>query len=563
MNTKFLTGDMLLEMVRSGAECLQLHCDEVNDLNVFPIPDGDTGDNMYRTIKGGIDQMNSVSGGVQDKAKALAQGMLVNARGNSGVILSQLFAGLSTGLNGLEKANISEIVNAMNEAVKKAYAAVLPPTEGTILTVARESYEEANKNIDSLKTLGELSTFVLNEMYKSLEHTPELLAVLKEAGVIDSGGAGLYCICTGIKDCIFDNLNDYEKDIEHSNDVSNKNVDFSLFTEDSTLEFGYCTEVLLRLLNSKVNVKEFNEQVIIDYLNTIGDSLVCFKNDSIVKVHVHTMTPDKVLAFCQQFGEFLTIKIENMTLQHNEVVTKESSQNKETNEAKFSGLPKAKKQTEKYASIVVCDGEGITAMFKDLGVSYCINGGQGHNPSVNDFIDAFDAVNAYNIFVFPNNSNIKLAAEQAKQNYDKANVYVIPTANIGEAYSALSLLDYTYENPDDLYNFFMENYKAATTVMLCKATRDVTLNNVEIVKDNYLAFENKQIICSYKTLEETFMKMLDKYEDASILTIFFGSGATEEQKDNIRSLITKEKPNIEFYDLNGDQETFDCIVIIE
>ena len=559
-NYTYLDGEMFANFVNIGAKKLKMHLQEINDLNVFPIPDGDTGDNMYRTIKGGIDSMNSSNGStVSEKAKSLANGMLLNARGNSGVILSQLFAGLSKGFDGIEKANLDDIVKAFSEGVKKAYAAVLPPTEGTILTVAREAYEEANNKKEEIKTLGDLSKIYLERMYESLENTPELLSVLKEAGVIDSGGAGLYLICSGVKDAICENLEAYDDINEISEEQSqNKNLDFSLFTEDSTLLYGYCTEVLLRLMNSKVNVKEFNEQVIIDYLNTIGDSLVCFKNDSIVKVHVHTKTPDKVLAFCQQFGEFLTIKIENMTLQHNEVLTKDVKKD----EINIDSLPKAKKARSTFATVVVCDGDGIISMFKDFGVNYAIDGGQGHNPSISDFIEAFNEVNADNIYVFPNNSNIKMAAEQAKTLYKESKIYVIPTSNIGEAYSAISMLDYSSNDPDEVYNLLMENYKQATTIMMCKATRDVTLNDVNVIKEDYIAFENKTILCSNKTIEETFINALKNYE-SSILTIFYGIGATLEQKEKIREKIKENYPRLEYYELDGNQETFDCIIIIE
>ena len=559
-NYTYLDGEMFANFVNIGAKKLKMHLQEINDLNVFPIPDGDTGDNMYRTIKGGIDSMNSSNGStVSEKAKSLANGMLLNARGNSGVILSQLFAGLSKGFDGVEKANLEDIVKAFSEGVKKAYAAVLPPTEGTILTVAREAYEEANNKKEEIKTLGDLSKIYLERMYESLENTPELLSVLKEAGVIDSGGAGLYLICSGVKDAICENLDAYDDLNEISEEQSqNKNLDFSLFTEDSTLLYGYCTEVLLRLMNSKVNVKEFNEQVIIDYLNTIGDSLVCFKNDSIVKVHVHTKTPDKVLAFCQQFGEFLTIKIENMTLQHNEVLTKDVKKD----EINIDSLPKAKKARSTFATVVVCDGDGIISMFKDFGVNYAIDGGQGHNPSISDFIEAFNEVNADNIYVFPNNSNIKMAAEQAKTLYKESKIYVIPTSSIGEAYSAISMLDYSSNDPDEVYNLLMENYKQATTIMMCKATRDVTLNDVNVIKEDYIAFENKTILCSNKTIEETFINALKNYE-SSILTIFYGIGATLEQKEKIREKIKENYPRLEYYELDGNQETFDCIIIIE
>ncbi len=439
---KYVDGDMFEQFIISGAAKLEKNVDEVNSLNVFPIPDGDTGDNMYRTIAGGIESMKSVTeNSVTKKADALAEGMLFNARGNSGVILSQIFAGIAKGFNGVDVATVDDILSAINEGVKKAYSSVKPAVEGTILTVAREAVE----NIDRAavdETIGELSAIFLRNMYTSLENTPELLHVLKEAGVIDSGGAGLYYIADGIADAI--NGNELETGLRKNGNATESVVDFSEFTEDSVLEYGYCTEFLLRLMNAKTDVANFDENVIIDYLKTIGDSIVAVKSGSIVKIHVHTMTPSKVLEFCQKFGEFLTVKIENMTLQHNET-DKPKQKDVKT-------LPKVKRDRRKYASIVVCDGDGFKKLFVDLGVDVVIDGGQGKNPSINDFVQAFDEVNADNVFVFPNNSNIILAAEQAKKVYKGSKIFVLDTKNVGEAYSALAMLDYSYDDPKDVYD---------------------------------------------------------------------------------------------------------------
>ena len=544
----YIDGKMFAEFIQSGAANLEKNITEINNLNVFPIPDGDTGDNMYRTIKGGIEKMKSVEDNAVDKkAIALAEGMIYNARGNSGVILSQLFYGIALGFKNIKIAKMEDILKAFLEGVNKAYSSVNPPVEGTILTVAREATEELQKTHQQYETIGDFAEAYLKAMYKSLENTPELLAVLKEAGVVDSGGAGLYMIANGINEAIHGN----SYLMENVSEKAVQQLDFNKFTSDSILEYGYCTELLIRLMHKKCDVEHFNEQIIIDYLETIGDSIVCFKNDSIVKIHVHTMTPHKVLAFCQQFGEFLTVKIENMTLQHNE----------KKEDVNF--LPKTKKAKKKYSSIIVADGDGIINLFKELGVDYVIDGGQGKNPSINDFIKAFDEVNAENIYVFPNNSNIILAATQAKEVYDKANIYIIPTKNIGEAYSSLSMLDYSLETGDELFDLFMESKDSSTTFLISQATRDVVLNDVKITKDDYLSIMDKKVIASTKSLIDTFSQTINTFDELNLMTIFFGQNVSQEQKQEIEDLLNKQYPNLEYYTIDGNQEIFDLIVINE
>ena len=546
---KYLDGAMFEEFIISGAAKLEKNVKQINDLNVFPIPDGDTGDNMYRTIAGGIDTMKKEqTNSVAKKSHALAEGMLFNARGNSGVILSQIFAGMANGFEGVDIANIDDIIFAFGEGVKKAYSAVTPPVEGTILTVAREATEQMEEIKEDL-TIGEFAEAFRKYMYNSLENTPELLHILKEAGVIDSGGAGLYVIADGIVDAI----NGENVEMSSEKQSSTQSVDFSKFTEDSELKFGYCTEFLLRLMTKKVDVKNFDENIIIDYLKTIGDSIVAFKNDSIVKVHVHTMTPSKALEFCQQFGEFLTIKIENMTLQHNE-----------THFAKEE-LPTVERETKKYGAVVVADGEGFKKLFKELGVDVVIDGGQGHNPSINDFVEAFDKVNAHNIYVFPDNSNIILAANQAKEMYDKSTIYVVETKNVGEAYAALSMLDYSLEDPNDLYNLFVENCSSdnVSTALVCKATRDVELNGVKVKENDYIVMEGKRIDVANHNIVDAVVEFYKKREFISLSTIFYGKNVTDEEKQKIGSEIRSQLPDIELYEADGGQDTFDLVIIIE
>ena len=440
---KIIDGQIFERMILFGASNLQVNIKEVNDLNVFPIPDGDTGENMYLTFKGGLDKLKaSTSGLLGEKARMLAEGMLLNARGNSGVILSQLFFGLSKGVLGKDTATLYEFGNALKMGVKCAYEAVAHPVEGTILTVAREAVENACSKLSDDLSVEEFFRIYLKEMRKSLERTPNLLAVLKESGVIDSGGAGLVYIMEGFCKA-FGNEELFEELAVSMDDEAS--IDFSKFNEDSVMEFGYCTELLLQLQNCKIDIDNFNVKDLISFLETVGDSIVAFQTGTVVKIHVHTMMPWMVLEHCQKLGEFLTVKIENMTLQHNETAKKEQKKKKPV------------RSRRKYATVTVATGDGLIKIFEELGADYVITGGQTNNPSSEEFIEAFDSVNADYIFVLPNNGNVLLAAKQAANIYKGSQVIVIESKNIGQGYSALSMLDYSSDNLEEITENFISN----------------------------------------------------------------------------------------------------------
>ncbi len=548
-----IDGKMFEKFIIGGGNKLKENLEEINNLNVFPIPDGDTGDNMYRTLAGGIKKMMEIStDDLSQKSNLLAEGMLMNARGNSGVILSQIFAGISKGLEGLKSASLFEIGEAFMKGVETAYKAVITPVEGTILTVARESIEKTIHLIDEKMTLGEFADLFMQRMEKSLENTPELLDVLKEAGVIDSGGAGLFLIAEGVSEVI------KGKEIDAiSMDMHEKEgqapIDLNKFTKDSVLEYGYCTEFLLRLMTKKCDVEKFDPQVIIDYLSTIGDSIVAFKNDSIVKCHVHTMTPSKALEFCQQFGEFLTVKIENMTIQHNEVEEKKAS------------LPTVKKAKSKYASCAVVTGSGIIDVFHELGCDYIIDGGQGKNPSIDDFIKAFDEINSENIYVFPNNSNIIMAANQAKEIYKDSNIYVIPSKNIGQAYASLAMLDYSSDDPKAIEENFIANMECVETGLVCKAIRSVSYKDIDVKNDDYIGFTNKKILSSDENKIKALIDLAIKLgiDEKDIITVIYGSLVSDDEKEEVRKEFSNKYPKVEFYEIDGMQDVYDFIIILE
>ena len=427
--TKTMDGLMYLNMLRGGAGNLGANRTAVNDLNVFPIPDGDTGDNMYMTINAGASK-TAESPLLGEVAMHAAREMLLGARGNSGVILSRIFAGIGKGLESEQRADTARFIYALQQGVKEAYRAVSTPVEGTILTVYREAVEYATRrNADSFEALFD---DLLTELAASLERTPDLLDVLKNAGVVDSGGAGFVYIAEGMKAA----LAGLEFGAEAAGTVHPKSVNLDAFTEDSELEYGYCTEFLLRLQRSKIDIDGFDLNAFIGWLNSVGDSVVAFREGTIVKGHVHTMKPGDILNHCQQYGEFLTTKIENMTLQHNEA------------HGSTGFKPKNSKPKKPYGIVTVAAGEGLKEIFTSLGVDAVVDGGQCMNPSAQDMLDAYEAVGAETIYVFPNNSNIVMTAEQAAAMTQNTDIRIIKTKTVGEGYAAISMFDITVGDTD-------------------------------------------------------------------------------------------------------------------
>lgn len=476
-----ISGELFQKSVINGALNLKANVKIVNDLNVFPIPDGDTGENMYMTISGGVENMKSErKTSISAKSRALADGMLLSARGNSGVILSQLFNGLAEGLAGKRDCSVKDLMSAFKSGVKFAYGSVVKPVEGTILTVARE----ATENTPIKENIIDFMSQFLDNMHHSLEHTPELLTTLKEAGVIDSGGAGLLYITEGMRDS-FAGREIIEDGFTMASDT--KTVDFSAFTEDSVMTYGYCTEFLLRLQKCKVDIDTFDTKDVINFLETIGDSIVAYVTGSVLKVHVHTLTPGKVIEYCQKYGEYLTVKIENMTLQHNDT-------EKPTSTSSFD--IKKTRANKKFGVVTVVQGEGIKEVFTELGADVIIDGGQTKNPSIEAFLEAFDEVNCDEIFVLPNNSNVTMASKQASKMYKKSKVWVIETKNIGDAYSVLSMLDYTPDDGETIVENMRSNIGSCTTCMVTKSVRTATLNGITTNKGEYMGITDDELLVS-------------------------------------------------------------------
>ena len=558
---KQLGGALFAKMMRGGASELRANAEEVNKLNVFPVPDGDTGDNMRMTIESGVASLENID--TDDLAEVLrvaSRGMLLGARGNSGVILSQFFAGMAKGLENVETADAKKLARALELGVEQAYTSVMTPTEGTILTVARESVEYAVKRLNPKSTVHSLFSDLVKEMHASLERTPEILPVLSEAGVVDSGGAGLLYIIDGLNRVL--NGEDVE-DAEITPRPIGKGdkIAESSFGPDSVMAYGYCTELLVQLMNKKIEKNPFDIEALKVFLASVGDSVVAFQTESIVKVHVHTMTPEKVLKHMRKFGEFLTVKIENMSVQHTENSPEGSDEKTITENTNTEILPK-----KKYGIAMVSNGEGISALFKELGADEIVEGGQTNNPSTNDFIDAFDKINADNIFVFPNNSNIIMAATQAAEIYEKAKVYIIPTKSIGAGYVALTSMNFDFSEPDELIKEANEALERITAAYISPAVRDVEINGVKVTAGDTMGIIAKDIVISGPDRMASIYGLIDilfASGERFMLTSFCGKDLTAEEKEIIEKYLADNYPLVESYFIEGGQEVYPLLFVAE
>ena len=530
-------------MLRQGAVQLGKDKKVINDLNVFPIPDGDTGDNMLMTLKAGCAALNDQLGTLSEIASAASSGMLLGARGNSGVILSRIFAGLAKGMHDVIEADTKAFAHAMQSAVEEAYKSVPVPVEGTIITVLREGAAGADASSD----LNHYFETLLEAMQVSLDHTPELLQVLKDAGVVDSGGAGLLSIFRGMNDALNGNISEIE--LEPTTTVSTPTIELDKFTENSTLEFGYCTEFLLRLMRSKVDLDTFDEKEIIDYLNRVGESVVAFREGSIVKVHVHTFTPGVILNEMQKYGEFLTLKIENMALQHH--------QSTNQNNASFKLPPKP------YGIVTVASGEGLIEAFRGIGADEVIAGGQTMNPSTQDFLDAFARINAQHILVFPNNKNIKMAADQAAELYKDADIHVLPSTTIGEGYYGIGYIDRDNPNVDEIIASITEIMQSVVTGMVSTAIRDAEGDQVAIHTGDYVGYSGKQLLSDSPNRETATKALIECLGAASrdVMLVFYGESVPAEEAERLVADLQSQYKNLEIMLNNGAQLVYDYIIV--
>ena len=557
MSTIKVNGELYKIIVKNGAVSLRNNYKLIDQLNVFPVPDGDTGTNMSMTIEAGVAALeNEVETSIYAMAKKFSRGMLMGARGNSGVILSQFFRGIYKGLDGFDEVGAKEFAKAFKRGVEQAYKAVMKPVEGTILTVCREASEYALKKVSKKSTIDEFFELFLTEAYASLERTPDLLPQLKDAGVVDSGAAGFIKIIEGMQKAINGEI------LEHTEaeSVVTSTVSRGSFNAHSELTYGYCTEFILQLQHSKVDIASFDESTITSQLEQLGDSIVCFKDEDIVKVHVHTKTPGVVLNIGQKYGEFITMKIENMSIQHNE-----SLEIQEQCDCEQCVEMRAKQERKKYAVVAVASGAGLVSIFKSMGVDYVVSGGQTMNPSAEDFVTAFDSINAENIIVFPNNSNIIMAAEQAGKYYDKANIVVIKTKSIAQGYSALTILDFSSDDLEQIKESIQEVITNVTTGLVTYSIRDASIDGIEIKKDDYIGIINGRMVASTNSKVETVKKMLTGTDlsEKYIITVITGADALPNETEEILTFISENYPEIETDVVDGQQEVYSYILSLE
>ena len=555
-----IDGQMFKMMVISASNNLYNHYPEVDALNVFPVPDGDTGMNMNLTLTSGAKEVqNRSDNDIYSIAKTFSRGLLMGARGNSGVITSQIFRGFAEALEGKKEINAIELADAFVNGSKIAYKAVIRPVEGTILTVIRESSENLKKKIRTFSSIEDAFKILLHEAKESLERTPNLLPVLKEVGVVDSGGAGLVKILEGMESMIHGDF------IERNEaEVVDKNGNAQVKADEEESEFGYCTEFILRL-GPKETKKAFNKNRFTSVLNAHGNSLVVVQDEDLVKVHVHTLTPGNIFNYAQQFGEFVKLKCENMTEQHNEILFSENA--KDMAASKLSSAPlAAPKEKKEYALIATSSGSGIDELFKEVGVEYIVSGGQTMNPSTNDFIDAVKKCNAKVCYIFPNNGNIILAASQAKEVLkDEYDIRVIPTKTIMQG--VVSAMNFNPDlSNDDNESALNDAISAVKSGAVTFSIKDTEINGVSVKKDEYMAIrESKDIISSFKdkfdALRDLIKHLVD--EDSALVTILYGEDVSDEDANALIDEFNNEYPDFEFDIRKGNQPVYSFIVGVE
>lgn len=548
MSLKQINGIEFKQMVLNGANNLANKSKYVDQLNVFPVPDGDTGTNMSMTMTAGAKELVSLEEvSIGKVAKILSRGLLMGARGNSGVILSQLFRGFATGLEGKDEASIEEIALALESGVKTAYKAVMKPVEGTILTVARESAEAAVAKYETVESVINLYELVVEEMQASLNRTPDLLPVLKEVGVVDSGGQGLTYIFEGFLSA----LKGETIALEQVTETAVESAQMALSSDE--VEFGYCTEFIFRIDEERT---PFKEDVFRGRLEKLGNSIVVVQDEDIVKVHVHTLTPGEALNLAQKHGEFVKLKIENMTEQHNEIIGQNAPQ---------SGLKvDAPKEQIEYGIISVVAGEGIKHLFEEQGCHYVIEGGQTMNPSTEDFLKAIDELNAKNIIILPNNSNIIMAANQAADVTEGTNVVVIPSKTIPQGYTALIMFNESVSTDENM-EVMTQAITEVKSGQVTYAVRDTQMNGVEIKENDFIGILDKDIVVSLPNRFESACALIDKMidEESEIVTILYGEGTDEDEADELAEYIESKYEDVEVTMFNGEQPVYSYIIAVE
>ncbi|HLR63906.1 MAG TPA: DAK2 domain-containing protein [Pseudogracilibacillus sp.] len=556
MGIKTIDRSLFVQMVRNGLRNLTINKDLINKLNVFPVPDGDTGTNMHLSLTSGVKEVEQVKDeSIQKIVASFSRGLLMGARGNSGVILSQIFRGFGAHLESVDEVTVAELALAFDAGVDTAYKSVTDPVEGTILTVAKDAAKRALE----LKDETDMVTFfeeVVEEANASLARTPDLLPVLKEVGVVDSGGKGLVVIYEGFLAAVKgEEITEVVHDLVDEDaieDVHERSV--QSYIDIESIEYGYCTEFIVKFKEDKLAEHPFNEASFRETLTNYGDSLLVASDDTMVKVHIHAEHPGDVMTIAQQYGDLTKIKIENMREQYADIVEEDQKKSKdEIIDAGENGI------------ISVAAGQGMIDMFYSIGASYIIEGGQTMNPSTEDIVSAINKVNAKNVYIFPNNKNIILSAEQAKNLIDDKNVIVVPSKTIPQGIHAILEFDETASLEESIETL-TEAVKEVKTGSVTYAIRDTVINDIDVKKDHFIGLTDETIVTTAADKVATAKQLIDKLVDEDedeIITVFFGDDVTEAEKEAISAYVEhlfEDELDIELID--GGQPIYSFIIMV-
>ncbi|HHA6064429.1 TPA: fatty acid kinase catalytic subunit FakA [Staphylococcus aureus] len=544
-----INGKLFADMIIQGAQNLSNNADLVDSLNVYPVPDGDTGTNMNLTMTSGREEVeNNLSKNIGELGKTFSKGLLMGARGNSGVILSQLFRGFCKNIESESEINSKLLAESFQAGVETAYKAVMKPVEGTILTVAKDAAQAAIEKANNTEDCIELMEYIIVKANESLENTPNLLAVLKEVGVVDSGGKALLCVYEGFLKALKGEKVEAKVAKIDKDEFVHDEHDFHGVINTEDIIYGYCTEMMVRFGKNK---KAFDEQEFRQDMSQFGDSLLVINDEEIVKVHVHTEYPGKVFNYGQQYGELIKLKVENMREQHREVIRKEQH------------TAKPKMETVETAIITISMGEGISEIFKSMGATHIISGGQTMNPSTEDIVKVIEQSKCKRAIILPNNKNILMASEQAASIVD-AEAVVIPTKSIPQGISALFQydVDATLEENKAQMADSVNNVKSGS---LTYAVRDTKIDGVEIKKDAFMGLIEDKIVSSQSDQLTTVTELLNEMlaEDSEILTVIIGQDAEQAVTDNMINWIEEQYPDVEVEVHEGGQPIYQYFFSVE
>lgn len=544
-----INGKLFADMIIQGAQNLSNNADLVDSLNVYPVPDGDTGTNMNLTMTSGREEVeNNLSKNIGELGKTFSKGLLMGARGNSGVILSQLFRGFCKNIESESEINSKLLAESFQAGVETAYKAVMKPVEGTILTVAKDAAQAAIEKANNTEDCIELMEYIIVKANESLENTPNLLAVLKEVGVVDSGGKGLLCVYEGFLKALKGEKVEAKVAKLDKDEFVHDEHDFHGVINTEDIIYGYCTEMMVRFGKNK---KAFDEQEFRQDMSQFGDSLLVINDEEIVKVHVHTEYPGKVFNYGQQYGELIKLKVENMREQHREVIRKEQH------------TAKPKMETVETAIITISMGEGISEIFKSMGATHIISGGQTMNPSTEDIVKVIEQSKCKRAIILPNNKNILMASEQATSIVD-AEAVVIPTKSIPQGISALFQydVDATLEENKAQMADSVNNVKSGS---LTYAVRDTKIDGVEIKKDAFMGLIEDKIVSSQSDQLTTVTELLNEMlaDDSEILTVIIGQDAEQAVTDNMINWIEEQYPDVEVEVHEGGQPIYQYFFSVE